>query len=126
MRLVERRAGQGKFREAVLDHFGSRCVISGCDVADVLDAAHIVPYASEKDQDPSRALLLRADLHVLFDRGLLTIEQRGGKAWVKVHEDLEGTELYGDLEGAPHGAGRLRASHWRALAERPRWARSRA
>ncbi len=126
MRLVEQRAGQGAFRKAVLQHFGGRCVISGCDIPEVLDAAHIVPFADVKTQDPSRALLLRADLHVLFDRGLLTITRRDGKALVKVHEDLEATALYGELEKKPpRGADRLRASHWRALAERPRYARNR-
>ncbi|MFN9809152.1 MAG: HNH endonuclease [Deltaproteobacteria bacterium] len=121
MALVERRAGQRGFRQHVLVHFDERCVITGCDVKGALEAAHIVPWAHERKQDPGAALLLRADLHVLFDRGLINIAKSGGKAVVVIDDSLEGTEPYGLLPDDPlAGASYLRPSHWRALRDRQR------
>ncbi len=104
--------------------FRGQCVITGCAVEHVLEAAHIVPYATLDEQDATKALLLRADLHVLFDRGLLSIVKRRGKAEVAIDPCLVGTELYGELEGASlQGAVDLDPSHWRALASRSKQAR---
>ena len=68
------RQGGGAFRAAALLAFGGRCAISGYDVAEGLEAAHIVPYLGPHTNAVTNALLLRADLHTLFDRGLLTID----------------------------------------------------
>ena len=48
----------------------------GCDVVAVLKATHIMPYRGEETNHPSNGLLLRADLHTLFDVGLLTIDPK--------------------------------------------------
>ncbi|WP_336979879.1 HNH endonuclease signature motif containing protein [Altererythrobacter fulvus] len=53
--------------------YEGRCAISGCDVREVLEAAHIMPYLGEETNDVRNGLLLRADLHTLFDLGLLKI-----------------------------------------------------
>ena len=68
------RRGQQEFRLALLNAFGRRCVISGCDVVGVLEAAHIRPYRGTNDNHPSNGLLLRSDIHTLFDLNLLGIE----------------------------------------------------
>jgi hypothetical protein len=68
------REGQSKFRQALIDaQGGSACLISGCNVGDVVQAAHIMPYLGEKDNHIENGLLLRADLHLLFDKGILGI-----------------------------------------------------
>jgi predicted restriction endonuclease len=51
-----------------------RCAISGCDAIQTLEAAHITPYNGPKTNHPANGLLLRADLHVLFDLGLIAID----------------------------------------------------
>ena len=51
-----------------------RCMVSGCQLVDLLEAAHIRPYRGENDNHPSNGLLLRADLHTLFDLDLLGID----------------------------------------------------
>ena len=48
-------------------------MISGCDLLDVVEAAHIWPYRGQHDNHPDNGLLLRADLHTLFDLDLLGI-----------------------------------------------------
>lgn len=68
------RQGGGAFRSEALKRFNGRCAISGCDVLQVLEAAHIVPYLGPHTNTPDNALLLRADLHTLFDRDLLIID----------------------------------------------------
>lgn len=68
------RPGQSKFRKLLVEKYGDRCMITGCSVFDVVEACHIVPYRGEKDNHPANGLLMRADLHILFDRNLLGIE----------------------------------------------------
>lgn len=71
--IVERQGG-AKFRSAALEAFRSRCAISGCAVKAVLEAAHIVPYLGVHTNAGDNALLLRSDLHTLFDRQLLWVD----------------------------------------------------
>lgn len=68
------RQGGAKFRKEALKNFGGRCAISGWEVEAVLEAAHIVPYWGPQTDQADNALLLRADLHTLFDRELLHID----------------------------------------------------
>lgn len=71
---IVRRRGQSAFRKGLLAAYGSRCAISGCDLPEVLEAAHIHPYKGEYTHALSNGLLLRADLHTLFDLYLIAIE----------------------------------------------------
>lgn len=79
MRAIALRQGQPKFRQELLAAYDSRCAISGCDVPCALEAAHIVPYRGEHTNAVRNGLVLRADLHTLFDLGLIRIH----------HETLE-------------------------------------
>ncbi len=73
--LVEQRIGQGAFRVAVTDAYERRCAITGERTLPVLEAAHIMPHASGGPNDVRNGLLLRSDLHLLFDGGYVTIDQ---------------------------------------------------
>lgn len=69
------RPGQQGFRQRLIELAGGAlCVISGCCIASIVQAAHLMPYLGETDNHPANGLLLRADLHLLFDRGLLGID----------------------------------------------------
>lgn len=74
LREIRARRGQRKFRNEILKRFGGQCVVSGCKVQELLEAAHILPYRGEEYNHPSNGLLLRTDLHTLFDLGLIKIE----------------------------------------------------
>jgi predicted restriction endonuclease len=74
IRAILIRRGQPAFRRALLEAYGGRCVITGCAIEDVLEAAHIAPYRGSLTNHVSNGLLLRADLHTLFDCGLLSVE----------------------------------------------------
>jgi putative restriction endonuclease len=72
-RMITPRLGQGSFKVAVTESYQRRCAMSGEKTLPVLEAAHIRPYANDGPHLPSNGLLLRADLHTLFDRGLMTV-----------------------------------------------------
>lgn len=67
------REGQPEFRKALLQAYDNCCAISGCDAIQALEAAHIYPYRGKQTNVTSNGLLLRADLHRLFDLGLIAI-----------------------------------------------------
>lgn len=66
------RVGQTEFRNNLLNLWG-KCAISGCTTNKVLDAAHISPYRGEKDNNLRNGILLRTDIHRLFDSFLISI-----------------------------------------------------
>jgi len=72
-RLVTLRQGQPAFRQALMEAYERRCAITGCTIDDVLEAAHISPYLGEHTNHVTNGLLLRADMHTLFDRGLIKV-----------------------------------------------------
>jgi putative restriction endonuclease len=67
------RLGQGSFRIVVTDAYDRKCAITGEKVLPVLVASHIRPYANGGTHDPQNGILLRSDMHTLFDRGYVTI-----------------------------------------------------
>jgi putative restriction endonuclease len=71
--LARARLGQGAFRVLVTEAYQKRCAITGERTLPVLEAAHIQPFAAEGPNRVSNGLLLRSDLHILFDRGYLTV-----------------------------------------------------
>ena len=88
-REIVRRRGQVRFRNMLLGIYG-HCVMSGCSVAAALEAAHIMPYFGPGTNHRSNGLLLRADLHTLFDLGLLSVNHETLE--ILVASDLNGTE----------------------------------
>jgi putative restriction endonuclease len=75
--LVAPRLGQGAFRLKVSDVYKYECAISETKVLPALDAAHIVPFARGGDHSVSNGLLLRKDIHAIFDEGFATIDSEG-------------------------------------------------
>lgn len=74
MREIRLRRGQPTFRKKLRQRYGDQCMVSGCNLIDVVEAAHISPYRGKEDNNPSNGLLLRADLHTIFDLDLLGIQ----------------------------------------------------
>jgi len=72
--LVKRRVGQQRYREILLDRFGATCAVTGPQPDEILDAAHLYSYAERPVHEEDGGLLLRADMHRLFDRFLLTFD----------------------------------------------------
>lgn len=96
MASIVRRRGQRKFREALLDAYGSACAITGCQVVEILEAAHIYGYKGDQTNVCANGLLLRADMHTLFDLKLIAVESES--MTLRVSPALARTE-YAELEG---------------------------
>jgi putative restriction endonuclease len=71
--LVRSRLGQGTFRVLVTDAYQRRCAVTGERTLPVLEAAHIQPYSRQGPHRISNGILLRSDLHKLFDLGYVTV-----------------------------------------------------
>lgn len=95
MRAMALREGQQGFRMLLLEAYEGRCAMTGCTVPELLEAAHIVPYRGPDTNRVDNGLLLRTDIHTLFDRGLLWVDENG---MIDMAERLRGTE-YGPLAG---------------------------
>ncbi len=118
-RSILLRRGQRKFRKKLIRRYGPACLISGCKLLDVVEAAHIWPYRGERDNHPANGLLLRADLHTLFDLDLLGINPR---RWiVRLHprarsagySKFEGRRLR--IEAGPRPSASALRSRWNSF-----------
>ncbi|AWH16220.1 HNH endonuclease [Stenotrophomonas sp. ZAC14D2_NAIMI4_7] len=94
---IVRRRGQPEFRRALIGAFGGRCAMTGCDAVDALEAAHIIPYRNSASNDVSNGLLLRADIHTLFDLYLIGVDS--AQRQITVAPSLMGS-AYKSLQGA--------------------------
>jgi hypothetical protein len=97
-RTVRARRGQRTFRNNLLSRYSSTCVVSGSKVLDVLEAAHISPYREARHNGVENGLILRSDLHTLFDLHLMGINPN--RLTVHFHPSLSGSE-YDGWEGRP-------------------------
>jgi putative restriction endonuclease len=80
---IKARRGQQKFRNELRKRYGDKCIVTGCEILDILEAAHVNPYRGNNDNHPANGLLLRADIHTLFDLDLIGIEPGSFKIHVK-------------------------------------------
>ena len=71
--IIRPRLGQGAFRIVVTEAYSRKCSITGERTLPVLDAAHIVPFSQKGPSITQNGILLRTDIHALFDKGYLTI-----------------------------------------------------
>lgn len=99
LREVVQRRGQQTFRKALIAAYGGRCAITGCPVLPLLEAAHITPYLGPDTNAITNGLLLRADIHTLWDLGLMAVEPSTKHVWVSpdvndpTYTDLSGRAL---------------------------------
>ena len=75
-RLAVPRVGQDAFKSLILTSYRRRCAVTGNRVQPVLQAAHIRPVADQGEHRVDNGLLLRSDVHILFDRGYLGIDEQ--------------------------------------------------
>ncbi|NER19831.1 MAG: HNH endonuclease [Symploca sp. SIO1B1] len=102
LRDVVTRPGQAKFRSDLMKAYGGCCSITGCSVEDVLQAAHIIPYLGKRTNHPSNGILLRVDIHKLFDSHKLSINPDTKKVEISpILHDTCYEELAGKLLRIP-------------------------
>lgn len=92
LRLIRKRRNQSKFRRNLIKLYDGKCCLSKCDVATLLEAAHISFHAKSGINESTNGLLLRADLHILFDENLLAISPISLIAFL--HPKLKNSEYW--------------------------------
>lgn len=98
--LARRRLGQGAFRVMVTDTYGRKCAITREHTLPVLQAAHIRPVTQGGEHRVSNGLLLRSDVHTLFDRGYVTVTPRYEfKVSQRLNDDWKNGKIYYALDG---------------------------
>jgi putative restriction endonuclease len=98
IREVHQRQGGPRFRRALLRAYDSRCAMTRYDAVPALEAAHIIPYRGPQTNHVANGLLLRADIHDLFDLGLIAVDTDSMS--LLLAGELAGTE-YEQYVGAP-------------------------
>jgi HNH endonuclease len=120
------RRGQKPFRDVLIKAYGSRCAITGCDAVKALEAAHIVPFADAELDIVSNGLLLRADIHTLFDLDLIGIEPHSLTIRLSAalqntsYTTLQDRKLSLPVDGAMHPSTDGIARRWASFSERCR------
>jgi putative restriction endonuclease len=100
--LTRARLGQGAFRVLVTEAYERRCAITGERTLPVLEAAHIKPYSQSGPHLISNGLLLRSDLHILFDEGYVTVtEDYHVQVSDYIREQYENGREYYQYRGKP-------------------------
>ena len=98
--IIQPRLGQGAFRVVVTDAYRRRCAVTGERTLPVLDAAHIHPYSEGGPHRVSNGLLLRRDLHKLFDDGYVTVSpDLRFEVSRRIRDDYENGRAYYALQG---------------------------
>jgi len=96
------RLGQGSFRVIVTDAYERRCALTNERTLPALDAAHIKPYSDSGGHRVENGLLLRRDLHALFDRGYVTVTpDLVLEVSRRIREEYENGRDYYRLHGGP-------------------------
>lgn len=98
---IVRRQGQPAFRKTLIDAYDGACAITGCSLTAILEAAHVHPYRGDHTNVVSNGLLLRTDIHTLFDLRLIAIDP--DTLTVLVSPELDGTD-YAQLRGRRLGS----------------------
>jgi len=100
--LREVRQGQATFRIEVLDAYHRQCAVSHEHSLPVLEAAHIAAWSDTHVNDVTNGILLRADIHKLFDAGYVTIDPNGYRFVVsrRLKEDYDNGKEYYQLHGS--------------------------
>ena len=113
------RRGQPKFRANLLEAYGNRCSVMGHGPEEVLEAVHIIPHAQSGVNELDNGLLLRSDLHHLFDSHILGIDPqtfvirlKNPLLEIKQYQSMDNRPLRTRLDGT-HPSVKYLSERWR-------------
>lgn len=111
LRLSTQRLGQGGFKALMLDLYEERCAITGHKIRPTLEAAHIKSVAAGGEHRADNGLLLRADVHKMFDSGYVTVDTQWRlRVSPLLREEFGNGEEFYAAEGNPIRLPRRRAA----------------
>lgn len=91
------RKNQQTFKRELLKAYSNICMVTGSEIKQIIEAAHIIPFSEEQDHSIDNGLLLRSDIHKLFDKDLMGIHPEK----LTVHFVNEAFEEYKEYHGKP-------------------------
>jgi len=98
--LIKPRLGQSSFRVNVTDAYHRSCAVTGERALPVLEADHIKPFSESGPHLVQNGLLLRSDLHILFDKGFMTLTTKLDiEVSRRIKEEFDNGEYYYTLHG---------------------------
>jgi putative restriction endonuclease len=96
------RRGQGAFRLMVMDAYERKCAVTGEKTLPALEAAHIRPFSDVQSHDVGNGLLLRSDVHKLYDQGYVTVTpDYRFRVSKRIKEQFNNGVIYYDLDDSP-------------------------
>lgn len=99
--LIRPRLGQGAFRLVVTQVYERRCAVTKERTLPALEAAHIRPFADGGEHSPTNGILMRRDIHSLFDQGYVTITpEHRFEVSRRIREEFENGRHYYELHGS--------------------------
>lgn len=118
VRMVRVRLGQPSFRAMLIRNHGEVCAFTGPAPAAVLDAAHLYSYAKVGEHHDDGGILLRRDLHTLFDRGLISVNE---ERKMHVADEIRSYSAYSALHDVPLHANLSKSQLRWLAAHREQW-----
>ena len=104
LKEIALRRGESRFRKRLMRRYGACCQVSGCAFTGLVEAAHVSPYALSNDNSEGNGLLLRSDLHTLFDLGLLGIDPQSMKVTVHPQAKAAGYDQFDGVQVRLNGS----------------------
>lgn len=115
MRSIAQRQGQPQFRNKLIRAYEGQCAVTRTDITSVLEAAHIARYLGPQTNRTNNGLLLRGDIHTLFDLHRLTVSP---KSVVRVdpalgapYNELDGVTIHLPTKASEHPLQSLLSDH---------------
>jgi predicted restriction endonuclease len=99
LRNIALRRGQKVFRDSLFRQFGGKCVITLTEDEATLEAAHIKAYSNQGSTSVANGLLLRSDIHTLFDLHLISIDP--SSLTIFCGKKIRASQTYGRYHGTP-------------------------
>ena len=98
--LIKPRLGQGGFKVLVTDAYNRSCAITNERALPVLEAAHIKPFSAHGPHEVNNGILLRSDMHKLFDKGYMTVTPKLNiEISRRIKEEFDNGEYYFKFHG---------------------------
>jgi hypothetical protein len=94
LRYTRQRLGQPQFRSSLRQRYGDRCMVSGFEIMVAIDAAHIMPYDGVETNHVTNGVLLRTDIHTLFDANLIRFQITDEQVVVEIDHSLADSDYY--------------------------------
>jgi len=115
---IVKRRGENQFRQNLLRIYVGKCAITGSNFFEILEVAYITPFLGSDTNRPCNGLILRSDIHTLWDLGLVAIDPQKLTIWIHpsitdaAYRSLDGAAPFIPKLDTDRPSGEALARHW--------------